>query len=683
MSTLLNNQPIGECHVAYDFLFIGLGASNSLILLALLRQKILEGKRVAIVETEKKNKNDKTYCFWAGPDEPIVKDLASIISHQYHTIVVNQTLPQSIKYNQYYYIRSIDLYDFTLRSSVNAGIPVFRDQVEDVLCENGLCTVFSAKNRYVAEHVFDSRPPSPKLLGADDIYLHQSFHGFHIRCRGDVFQEHTFEMMNFNVEQSDFTQFIYILPFSPHEALVELTRFGSQKIDTDYAVATLEAFIKRDFGDYEIISKESGCIPMTTFINHHNTASGILNTGAAANLIKPSTGYGFKKMYAFSEKVSGRITKNNYDQFNQIALDSKTRFRFYDHLLLLILLHWPKHGKKIFAQLFKSQDILTIFSFLDEKTSLRQEVRIFASLPTAIFVRSLFAYSKKYTRYAVALSSVIIYFITSLYSSLLSEYISYGLVIAGLILVGIPHGALDHLLQNDRKVPMLRFLFKYLLIVALFFTLWQFYPLISLVIFVLYSSFHFGESEFKEAGASVASGIEKIKAFLLGFAILFFIIGTHLGESMDIISSIHGLEYLGLYRHAVLPYGFLISIASFMYIMFYSILQKRPSNWGLLLLLILGIKVPLLLSFALYFIIQHSCSAWKHLKSGLNMGSIELYKEALPYTLAATVLLGVFLSSGLAQVLNSEGLLAVFFVFLACISLPHSLLMHGFYSKSK
>ena len=40
-------------------------------------------------------------------------------------------------------------------------------------------------------------------------------------------------MMNFDVDQSGHTQFVYNLPYAPNECLVELTRFGVDTINID------------------------------------------------------------------------------------------------------------------------------------------------------------------------------------------------------------------------------------------------------------------------------------------------------------------------------------------------------------------------------------------------------------------------------------------------------------------
>ena len=98
--------------------------------------------------------------------------------------------------------------------------------------------------------------------------------------------------------------------------------------------------ILNDFGPFEILDEETGCIPMTTYLTEANEHPTILNTGARANLIKPSTGYGFKNMFEFSKIVTHRLASGDLNNFNQIALPSKNRFKFYDYLLLFILIEF-------------------------------------------------------------------------------------------------------------------------------------------------------------------------------------------------------------------------------------------------------------------------------------------------------------------------------------------------------
>ena len=96
---------------AYDYAFVGLGASNGLILLKLLNKKLLYKKRIAIFEKTGKNQDDKTFCFWAKPNEEIVEFLEPIICRKYDNVITNSGVKEDIKTQPYYLVRSIDFYN--------------------------------------------------------------------------------------------------------------------------------------------------------------------------------------------------------------------------------------------------------------------------------------------------------------------------------------------------------------------------------------------------------------------------------------------------------------------------------------------------------------------------------------------------------------------------------------------
>lgn len=672
-----------EQNKIYDFVFIGLGASNSLILISLIQKGLTKNKKIAVFEPDGKINNDKTYCFWANPKDAIVVELKPIISLSFNAIQVNKTRAENIENCPYHYIRSVDLYNFTLEILNETKIEIHRNYVEEVTSRNKINTLYSGTKVYNSNYIFDSRP-FLNVIPKDEIYLHQSFLGWHIKCENDVFQKDTFDMMNFNIDQNDFTQFMYVIPFSSKEALVEMTRFGAKKIELSYAATLLNEFINKEFGEFEKLGEEIGCIPMTTFFNPINQQEGILNTGARANLIKPSTGYGFKKMFAFSQLVTQRIESEDLKEFNKIALVSKDRFKFYDRLLLMILLLWPSYGKKIFTLLFYKRPILTIFSFLDEKSSLLEEIKIFMSLPIKPFIKALFLHlkNKNLLRYFMAIIIVVSYCILSIINYQIALYFNYLIPFIGLIWIGIPHGALDHLLSKNNNTPIFNFIIKYLTVIALYLLLWQVAPMISLLAFVIYSSFHFGESEIIHTNESVKSFGVYLKAFLLGLNILIFIIATHIEESSTIISFLSKESSSIFYEINAPSWYLVIPIVSFSYILVQSVISKKKELIGLLFLIAIGTLVPLPLAFGLYFILQHSYNAWIHLQKGLNMNASQLYKKSAAFTLGALVLF-IVIAFFVRDTSNLNAFWANFFVFIACISLPHFVLMHLFYSSTK
>jgi len=100
--------------------------------------------------------------------------------------------------------------------------------------------------------------------------------------------------------------------------------------------------------------------------------------------------------------------------------------------------------------------------------------------------------------------------------------------------------------------------------------------------------------------------------------------------------------------------------------------------------LAISIHLPLITSFGLYFIGQHSLNGWTHLKKGLNVNNTSLYLKALPFTLGAYLLfftLYFFIESSLLIEFESQIIIA-FFIFISFISFPHVLTMNVFYKNT-
>jgi lycopene beta-cyclase len=657
--------------IPYDYVFIGMGASNGLMLLEFIKRGYHQTKRIAVIEPQQKNKNDKTYCFWSSPNDTIVKDLSSIISHQYQFVQTNNNKVQSIEDQPYYCIKSIDFYNLVHEAIASHPIDKFDAPLVALHPLTDSIEIIIEQQVITGAIVFDSRPPVFTQEVRNQSYLLQSFFGYHIRLQNPLLHVDTFQMMNFDVDQSCHTQFLYNLPYAPNECLVELTRFGVDTIDIDYAKKILDEKIKAQFGAYEIVAEEEGCIPMTVLKQPASVDKRIINMGARANLIKPTTGYGFKKMHAFASA---------FENPAQAPL-TKARFLFYDHLLLIILIRWPELGKKIFTALFQNNTIQRIFSFLDEKSGISEEVKIFASLPIVPFLKACLIYWTSYIKkgYLFTIGCMLVYFLLSLVSPSIATGFGYAGLIAGLLLVGIPHGAVDHLLVASKNFNLLKFVVQYLLIIAAYFIVWQWFPVFSLLLFIAYSAFHFGESEMVEMQVSMQSFTQKLFAFVIGLSILLFIIFSHLNESMLVLNNMKGIKVLietidfFQYKNAV------IAISYFSLLPLWWISKKT----GLFLvgILLLGTQMPLMLAFGLYFVGSHSVNAWGHIAGKLKIAPKKLYLESLPFNIGALLIFSLFffLQQTNAQLIQSYA--ATFFIFLACVSLPHIILMHLFYKK--
>jgi Brp/Blh family beta-carotene 15,15'-monooxygenase len=172
-------------------------------------------------------------------------------------------------------------------------------------------------------------------------------------------------------------------------------------------------------------------------------------------------------------------------------------------------------------------------------------------------------------------------------------------------------------------------------------------------------------------------------AFSLGIAILTFILFTHTTEALSIVSAMSGFEFSELVNKQIASYSSSISMVALLFVGILALVKRKIAFVWLLFLLLLGIIVPLTFAFILYFVFQHSFNAWSHLKNGLDVNSISLYKKALPFTIGAMLVLIILAIIKFNELLDVQNVMPFFYVFLACISLPHIILMHFFYKKNQ
>ena len=230
---------------------------------------------------------------------------------------------------------------------------------------------FSSKN--VFNSVFD-----PTALYNQKKYpvLKQHFIGWFIKTKSEQFDPNKILFMDFNIEQKKETRFLYVLPLDSKNALVEYTLFSADLLEKKEYEEGIKSYLKNQrITEYEIEEKEQGNIPMSSFpFDQFNTPS-LLNIGTAGGWTKASTGFTFMNTSRnVSKVVSFLKTGKPLNHFN-----IKNRFWFYDLLFLDVLSKYNSQGSKLFERMFNKNSPLTIFRFLDEKTSFVEELKIASS----------------------------------------------------------------------------------------------------------------------------------------------------------------------------------------------------------------------------------------------------------------------------------------------------------------
>lgn len=657
-----------------DYVFIGLGAANSLIIRRMHAQGMLNDASLVIIDPDEKVLNDKTFCFWAKKEEIEELGFESLISHTWGTLGINDDAPRSVSPYRYQHISSIALYDELREILSSCNVEFIRERAEKVSSnpKNTILSITTQNHTFNAMHVFDSRPPLWNPVKSNEAFLVQSFFGWRITTDQPQFDTETFTMMDFSVDQSNATQFVYVLPFSRTHALIELTRFGISPIDHAYAQEQLKEYCReKQFGSYVIDTEEQGIIPMSSCtLQEENKSLALFRTGSGAGKVKPSTGYAFKEMARDAIHI---VESVHTQDFKHRAIHRTGRFAFYDRLLLKILESHPHRGKEIFERLFHHVHGTRVLQFLEERTTFIEEISIFMALPKTLFMK----YAMKDISSGIAQHTFgFLPLIVSLFFLLFKHYeldsINWSVLAIGMILIGIPHGAMDHVLKiPERSIKSLAlFILGYVAKGMIMLVIWIMSPLIGLIIFLLYSMWHFGQAEYEQENVQNPWLI-----FLRGFAVLSFILATHIPETNTIINA---LSIPSIPDTSGLLTSSLLSESSILLLLITVFIQPRKSTILSTASLLMGIFLPLLQAFGVYFVFHHSVLGWNHLKKGLNKTHLELLELSTPFSITAIgTLFLFFINTGYTL----TGFAPLFFVLLSCLSFPHVLEMHTFYGS--
>ncbi|MHA8092780.1 Brp/Blh family beta-carotene 15,15'-dioxygenase [Aquirufa regiilacus] len=251
--------------------------------------------------------------------------------------------------------------------------------------------------------------------------------------------------------------------------------------------------------------------------------------------------------------------------------------------------------------------------------------------------------------------------------------VEWGFCLLLLATLGIPHGAADHLLaqklasQANKTFGIFSFLGKYLLVMLLYGSLWYVSPLLSFLIFIAISVFHFGDLETSGKQNLHLSRIQYylslVRSMILGTGILGFILSQNAQEVSRILQNFD----LGVViSFDALPVSFYILCILVGY-------QKDHKTYFIhtAITLLIGTYLPILPAFICYFAGCHAVYSLKVLSTSLEINLTTLYKRLIPFTCLALVMGTIYVGF-----VSEEKWLAHAFIYLSILTMPHFILMH-------
>ena len=374
----------------YDIIIAGAGLSG-LSLAWYLADSGYKGN-VLLIDRTFAPHNKKTWCFWTK-EKPY---FPQIIYKKWRKAFFSAYTFDSFLYMNnymYYCIRENDFKEHVL--SKLKKLSNFH------LLEEGILDISGSKKKgvlvtknsetYVASHIFQSiiKPDSAKKKNLK-YPLIQHFYGIEIKTEDSTFDPETFTIMDVDEFYEDGYAFMYVLPYTHNTALIEYTIFSEKIEKKKFYRAKIKEYLSQKFGykkgDYKVTRKEFGKIPMDDRAFIPTLHPNVYNIGSIGGFSKPSTGYTFLRVQQFSKELAKTLVQNE-----PIRLEdpSKMKYRYYDKLLLHILANSTQDSRQVFMHLFKNNSIDNIFDFLNEDTTLIDDLKIMSSVPYMPFFKAI------------------------------------------------------------------------------------------------------------------------------------------------------------------------------------------------------------------------------------------------------------------------------------------------------
>lgn len=261
-----------------------------------------------------------------------------------------------------------------------------------------------------------------------------------------------------------------------------------------------------------------------------------------------------------------------------------------------------------------------------------------------------------------------------------------------ILFIGIPHGAIDHVLFfKKRNLSQIQFYSVYLGLILLFLVLWIYFPFWSLLLFLLISAFHFGESQFSEINTS--NLIKYLLYPVWGIALLSTLMHYNLHELIDITTFFKDTNDLQIMYDEVFIFQLYLitNIGSIILLLLLAVkshmnLDRLFSELFLLLILHITFYLfPFLIAFTMYFVILHSIKVmnqeYQFLKQDSdNFKFIDFFKILIPYSLLSIFFTTLIIALSYVGVI-SYSVPLVSIIIISVITLPHAIVMHVFYNE--
>ncbi len=370
----------------FDIIIVGGGLSGLSLAVELHRQGLLENKKLLILEKRSTYVDDKSWCGW------------NVLPHGFSQCVgktwdewevgyKGKHILRTSKQYQYQYINSKSFYDYCLNyirqsAQIQLKLNTVITQMNDheVTCDN---------LHYKSDLIFDARAAHIDfdILKPKDNYLLQAFYGFKIKTPKPVFKPDTLILMDFCSSQTKGINFIYLLPFTEDEALIEPTYFLHHPDIPNKAhfFQLAKEYLKKRFAcdNFEVLHEEKGILPMQPW-QKNNFQYDKKGIGSAHGLIRPATGYAFsgiqRNIHAIIASMKAQLPLKVHTYSKMSA--------WMDSLFLQVCRKNHRDADKLFYGLFEHANSDALVRFMHDNATLQDYLKVMLAMPKARFLKT-------------------------------------------------------------------------------------------------------------------------------------------------------------------------------------------------------------------------------------------------------------------------------------------------------
>jgi len=338
-----------------------------------------------ILESRSHYSNDRTWCFWDDGSAHL-RELVQhrwpmvTLAHDEHRVSVDcHTMPYAMISAEKFYAHATAALAETARFTLAMDEPVISEPRE----EGGLWRVETRCGSHWAKRLIDTRPQ--RVPERDAAVLWQSFSGQEIECDADCFDPGVARLMDFSPSKNERITFLYLLPFSPRSALVEVTVLAPDPLGPEDLAEELAAFIRQQVGglSHKVLRSEHGVLPMGQAAFDRAADISHVRVGVAAGGARAASGFAFQRIQRWATACAAALMAG------QAPLSHPSDpwiTRAMDALFLRVLRAHPEKAPELFLALFALKDPRRIIRFMSDHAVMADYAAIVLALPPWLFL---------------------------------------------------------------------------------------------------------------------------------------------------------------------------------------------------------------------------------------------------------------------------------------------------------